>query len=234
MHAARAPRWARRPDARPQELLDAALEVFSRQGYRATRLEQVAEAAGVTKGAIYHYFATKEELLLRAFQSRIDTAFGGIEAEARRGGGSVAERLGAVLGAAWARWCMPETARMYRLLMGEMRTALPELFDVAMRAGPMRVWQLVADLLAEGQRTGECAPGFDPALAARFISSGLMHQALLEADFRERGYPATPADALFESAMAVAMQGVLASTAVAPADRSRRPDARPTPGGRAR
>jgi AcrR family transcriptional regulator len=233
VHAARAPRWARRPDERPQELLDAALDVFSRQGYCATRLEQVAEAAGVTKGAIYHYFANKEELLLRAFQSRIDTAFGGIEAEARRGGGSVTERLGAVLGAAWARWCMPETARMYRLLMGEMRTELPQLFDVAMRAGPMRVWRLVADLLAEGQRTGECAAGFDPALAARFISSGLMHQALLEADFRERGYPATAPDALFESAMAVAMQGVLATDGGSPAEGTLRrralPEAEPRP-----
>src|SRR5688572_27287060 len=63
---ARVPRWSRRPDERPQELLDTALEIFSTRGYRATRLEQVAEAAGVTKGAIYYYFSTKEELLTQA------------------------------------------------------------------------------------------------------------------------------------------------------------------------
>jgi AcrR family transcriptional regulator len=56
MCAAKVLRWERRPDARPQELLDAALSVFAERGYRNTRLEEVAEAAGVTKGTIYHYF----------------------------------------------------------------------------------------------------------------------------------------------------------------------------------
>ncbi len=45
MSPAKVPRWIRRPEERPQELLDAAIEVFSTNGYRATRLEQVAEVA---------------------------------------------------------------------------------------------------------------------------------------------------------------------------------------------
>ena len=47
-----------------QSLLDAALTTFSRQGFAATRLEDVAEAAGVTRGAIYHHFGGKAELFL--------------------------------------------------------------------------------------------------------------------------------------------------------------------------
>jgi AcrR family transcriptional regulator len=47
-----------------QSLLDAALTTFSRQGFAATRLEDVAEAAGVTRGAIYHHFGGKTELFL--------------------------------------------------------------------------------------------------------------------------------------------------------------------------
>jgi TetR/AcrR family acrAB operon transcriptional repressor len=47
-----------------QSLLDAALSTFSRQGFAATRLEDVAEAAGVTRGAIYHHFGGKAELFL--------------------------------------------------------------------------------------------------------------------------------------------------------------------------
>ena len=42
-------------------LLDAALRVFARRGYRAARIDDVADEAGVTKGAIYHYFDTKGE-----------------------------------------------------------------------------------------------------------------------------------------------------------------------------
>lgn len=56
------PRWARRKDARPQELLEAALDLFVERGYAATRLEDVAARAGVSKGTLYLYFTNKEEL----------------------------------------------------------------------------------------------------------------------------------------------------------------------------
>lgn len=56
------PRWERRKDARPQELLSAALDLFVERGYAATRLEDVASSAGVSKGTLYLYFENKEEL----------------------------------------------------------------------------------------------------------------------------------------------------------------------------
>ncbi|MDB5841150.1 MAG: TetR/AcrR family transcriptional regulator [Herminiimonas sp.] len=56
------PRWARRKDARPQELLAAALDLFVERGYAATRLDDVAAKAGVSKGTLYLYFTNKEEL----------------------------------------------------------------------------------------------------------------------------------------------------------------------------
>ncbi|PWK38280.1 TetR family transcriptional regulator [Cupriavidus plantarum] len=55
-------RWTRRKAARPQELVAAALELFVERGFAATRLEDVAAAAGVSKGTVYLYFANKEEL----------------------------------------------------------------------------------------------------------------------------------------------------------------------------
>ncbi len=56
------PRWERRKDARPQELLGAALELFVEHGFAATRLDEVARKAGVSKGTLYLYFESKEEL----------------------------------------------------------------------------------------------------------------------------------------------------------------------------
>jgi AcrR family transcriptional regulator len=56
------PRWERRKDARPQELLAAALDLFVERGYAATRLDDVAANAGVSKGTLYLYFTNKEEL----------------------------------------------------------------------------------------------------------------------------------------------------------------------------
>ena len=56
------PRWRRRKNARPEEILAAALEVFTDRGFAATTLEDVAKRAGVTKGTIYLYFDSKEAL----------------------------------------------------------------------------------------------------------------------------------------------------------------------------
>src|SRR6476620_6654264 len=90
---ANALRWERRPDAPPNEILDAALAVFAERGYRHTRLEHVGEAAGVTKGAIYHYFENKEDLLLRAIEHRREEAFGRIEEILRDKSAPVSTRI---------------------------------------------------------------------------------------------------------------------------------------------
>ncbi len=58
----------RRKDARPAELLEAALELFVEKGFSATRSEEVAKAAGVSKGTLYLYFPSKEELLKAVIQ----------------------------------------------------------------------------------------------------------------------------------------------------------------------
>jgi AcrR family transcriptional regulator len=56
------PRWERRKEARPAELIAAALELFVEKGYAGTRLEDVASRAGVSKGTLYLYFENKEDL----------------------------------------------------------------------------------------------------------------------------------------------------------------------------
>jgi AcrR family transcriptional regulator len=53
----------RRPEARPGEILAAALELFSKKGFSATRMDEVAARAGVSKGAVYLYFPDKTALL---------------------------------------------------------------------------------------------------------------------------------------------------------------------------
>ena len=56
------PRWRRRKQARPRELLESALAVFVARGFAATRMQDVARRAGVTKGTLYLYYPSKEEL----------------------------------------------------------------------------------------------------------------------------------------------------------------------------
>lgn len=70
-HAGRALKWERRKDERPGELLVAALDMFAERGYAATRLDDVARAAGVSKGTLYLYYANKEDLFKAVVRSTI-------------------------------------------------------------------------------------------------------------------------------------------------------------------
>ena len=62
MNESAQPKWRRRADDRPDEVLDAALRLFVRKGFAATKVEDIAHAAGLSKGAIYRYFSSKEEI----------------------------------------------------------------------------------------------------------------------------------------------------------------------------
>jgi len=78
------PRFRRRKEDRPQEITEAAFEAFAEKGYAATRVEEVAQRAGVSKGLLYLYFKTKEELFKAVVRSlvipRIDALTASIDA----------------------------------------------------------------------------------------------------------------------------------------------------------
>lgn len=61
----------RRKEARPGEILDAAFEEFALSGFAATKLDDVAARAGITKGTIYLYYASKEELFVATFKEMV-------------------------------------------------------------------------------------------------------------------------------------------------------------------
>lgn len=77
------PRYRRRKEERPQEITDAAFAAFAENGYAATRVEEVAQRAGVSKGLMYLYFKTKEELFKAVIKSvvirRVDALIAGVE-----------------------------------------------------------------------------------------------------------------------------------------------------------
>src|SRR5574340_320196 len=68
-------RRERRKEARPGELLDAALELFVEKGFAATRSEEVAARAGVSKGTLFLYFPSKEELFKAVVRENISGRF---------------------------------------------------------------------------------------------------------------------------------------------------------------
>ncbi len=75
----KAPKWVRRKESRPGELLNAALDLFVERGFAATRLEDVAAKAGVSKGTLYLYFKNKEDLFKALLNESISPLISGLE-----------------------------------------------------------------------------------------------------------------------------------------------------------
>ncbi|MFZ5618133.1 MAG: TetR/AcrR family transcriptional regulator [Pseudomonadota bacterium] len=81
-----APKFRRRAEARPDEILDAALAVFTEKGFDAARVDDIAGRAGLSKGAIYLYFDSKEALLRGLIDREVAPAAQRLKALAEAGG----------------------------------------------------------------------------------------------------------------------------------------------------
>jgi AcrR family transcriptional regulator len=171
----------RRPEERPQELLEAALAVFSQRGFRSTRLDDVADAAGVTKGAIYHYFDTKEELLLSVIEHYQSLAFGRVEEALANPALSASERIEQVIKNLF-RANEQRNRLLLALLIRGIAHEVPRVHDRWLREGPVRLWNLLASLVEQGKRSGEFRVDADGEVAARILISGLVLQRLWNED----------------------------------------------------
>ena len=168
-------RWERRPEERPRELLEAALDVFAQRGYRNTRLDDVAEAAGVTKGAIYHYFDTKEDLLIGVIGHRQALAFGRVEELLSDTRLTPSARIQQVVHRMFSGG-EPRGRRLLALLIRSTAHEVPEVHARWLQEGPARLWTLIAQLVDEGKARGEFRADADSEVAARLLVSGLMLQ----------------------------------------------------------
>ncbi|MBK6594812.1 MAG: TetR/AcrR family transcriptional regulator [Burkholderiales bacterium] len=116
----------RRKDARPGELLAAALELFVEKGYAATRAEEVAKRAGVSKGTLFLYFSSKEELFKAVVRENISGRFDEWNAEIDSFQGSSADLLRLSIRAWWERIGSTKVSGITKLMMSEAGN-FPEL-----------------------------------------------------------------------------------------------------------
>jgi AcrR family transcriptional regulator len=109
----------RRKEARPGELLDAALELFVEKGFAATRVEEVAAHAGVSKGTLFLYFQSKEELLKAVVRHNISGHFKEWNDEFAAFEGSTADMLGYCMSAWWERVGATNASGISKLMVCE-------------------------------------------------------------------------------------------------------------------
>ncbi|MET0518809.1 MAG: TetR/AcrR family transcriptional regulator [Burkholderiaceae bacterium] len=149
-----APPRQRRKQARPQELLDAALALFVEKGFGATRSEEVAARAGVSKGTLYLYYPSKEELFKAVVREHLLPHIAeGIELVAHYEG-STAELLSLVMREWWLRVGQGAVGGIGKVMLAEARN-LPELAGFYVEEVIQPSHKLLGRLIERGIARGE-------------------------------------------------------------------------------
>ncbi len=153
-------------DEKRGQILMAAVELFTKQGYDATNLKMVADAADVSKQTIYSHFSGKNDLLKECILRRCREAM--ITGEGLDYSlppnlflSAFAERFVTAL-------CEPGPLRMNRLCMTEGERH-PEVGEAFYQSGPRPVMQAIADYLRVASRRGELAIAKPDLAAAQFL-----------------------------------------------------------------
>jgi len=184
------PKWRRRKAERPAEIVVAAHTVFSEHGFARARMDDIARRAGVSKGALYLYFETKQDLFRAVVEEAVEPHLSAI-----RAGVSVnmpfdqAAHLGvAVLVSAIE--ANPRIGGVVKLIIAESRN-LPELALIWHEKVITPLLSLVGGLIRRGQESGDVRPG-DPELFAIGVLGPLLLAILWRETFEPVGAKPLP------------------------------------------
>ncbi|HEX9240823.1 MAG TPA: TetR/AcrR family transcriptional regulator [Anaeromyxobacter sp.] len=161
------------PEGEPEKrraILHAAVRVFAEKGYHGCRIADVARAAGVAYGLVYHYFRNKDELLESVFAEQWAILMNAIQA-VDEGPGTASDKIAGIYGFVFD---------VYKTAPAAVRVLILEVTRTthALRAGSTRetfehAVNLVADVVRQGRDRGELRPDVDPVIAATAILGAL-------------------------------------------------------------
>ena len=147
-------RRTRRKDARPGELLASALDLFVERGYAATRVDDIAQHAGVSKGTLFLYFPSKEDLFKAVVRENISVRFAEWEDEVNCFQGPTSDLLHQCLFGWWERIGSTQASGISKLMMSEAKN-FPELADFYQREVIQPGNALIERILVRGVARGE-------------------------------------------------------------------------------
>ncbi|HVM58001.1 MAG TPA: TetR/AcrR family transcriptional regulator [Gaiellaceae bacterium] len=150
-----------------RQILDAAVRVFARKGFHTARVGDIAEEAGVAHGLLYHYFASKDEVLEAVFRENWSVLVERVEA-VEESGEAAREQLRHVAAIVLRTWLhQPDVVRV---VVREIARS-PE---VQQRIGELvKPIEAIGRIVERGQKTGEFRADIDPRLAATIFYGGI-------------------------------------------------------------
>lgn len=148
------PRWQRRPEARHEEIIAAATDVFATAGFARTKLDDVARRAGVSKGTLYRYFDSKDALFRAMVRANVVTVVTAGEELIRAHRGTSRDLLALLIRRLWDHLRDPTRARIARLVHSELHE-FPELARFYFDEVILRGRRMIQSVLDRGVASGE-------------------------------------------------------------------------------
>ena len=202
-----APRWRRRKDTRPAEILAAALEIFGERGYDGTRLEDVGRRAGCTKGTVFLYYESKAELFKAAVREAFLPTLRETEKLVEEHRGSARELLAALLRIRWDHMERTRLTGLVKLLLTET-AKYPDLARFYNDEFIDKNQALLRRVLQAGVDSGEFRP-MDVAQAARVVVSPLLFAAVWRHSFEQVSSAPLPLEPYFETGLQIMLAGLV-------------------------
>jgi AcrR family transcriptional regulator len=200
------PRWHRRKEARPVEILDAALEEFVARGFAATRLDDIAKRAGCTKGTIFLYFATKEELFKAMVREYVVPRIQLAEQVVEQHEGPVRDLLEKVLRSRWEGLLNSHLSGLPKLMFSEAGN-FPDLVRFYHDEVVARSQALVRRILELGIARGEFRE-LDVHSVALVTVSPMLMAALWKHSFAPCLPIYSDSQAYFDNSLEILLRGI--------------------------
>ncbi|MFI5310814.1 MAG: TetR/AcrR family transcriptional regulator [Gemmatimonadales bacterium] len=175
------PKWRRLPEERPRQILDAALAVFAEHGIAAARLEEIASRAGVSKGTIYLYFHSKEDLFREVVRLLVVPLIA--RGDDLLAGGTATQELTSYISHQWRVFDLPESEGWVRLVLLELHK-YPDLAAFYRTEVIERSNQVLGDIVRHGIASGEFR-ALDPECAVRMIKAVILMHVLWSGTFSQ-------------------------------------------------
>ena len=182
-------------DERRQALLSAALDEFFEKGFAATRIDDVAKRANLSKGALYLYFESKDALFQGLIESLATPNLEIVE-EITQHAATLKEALHGIRLFAPHLIRQTELPRLMKVLIGDSQM-FPKLILTYRNELVDRVLSMIASLLQRAKDTGE-ADVNNPDLTARLVMAPIILSALWQAVFNQKSEAEVDLDRLFE------------------------------------
>ncbi|MBU6297076.1 MAG: TetR/AcrR family transcriptional regulator [Alphaproteobacteria bacterium] len=198
--------WTRRKQARPGEILDAALTVFAEKGFAAARMEDIAARAGVTKGTIYLYFSSKEDVFKSLARVSVGATLTDAALQAGRFEGSAREFLTMFLSAVAEMIQHGERVILPKIIIAESGN-FPELARFWRDEVIDKAMAMLSGVIAKGIASGEFR-NLPADHVARLCIAPLILSIIWRTTFAP--YDKTPFDyrKLFETHIDVLLKGL--------------------------